>query len=238
MAPPNQRVADTRRRRRPTRTGTVLSHDLIVRTAIRLVAEHGAEGLSVRRLGAALGADPSAVYRYFRNTDDLVRAVADDLIGQHLAGFVPGPHWRQTLRELGLRIHTAMLEQPRLALLTASRVTGSPHEIHTVELGLGVLRSAGFPPDDAARVYHSFIDATLGFAALDAAAAALPSTGPDTDTDAWDTVYAALPAHSHPNIASCAGPLAASMRASAYPAALELLLDGIAARLAGHAVVR
>ena len=227
------RVVTTRRRRRPTRTGTVLSHDLIVRTAIRLVAEHGAEGLSLRRLGAALGADPSAVYRYFRNTDDLVRAVADDLIGQHLAGFVPGPHWRQTLRELGLRIHSAMLERPRIALLTASRVTGRPHEIRTVELGLGVLRSAGFAPDAAARHYHSFIDATLGFAALDAAAMALPRTGPDSDADAWTTVYAALPARTHPNIASCADALGASMRASAYPAALELLLDGIAVGLGG-----
>jgi len=227
-----ERVVTTRRRRRPTKTGTVLTHGLIVRTAIRLVREHGSEGLSVRRLGAALGADPSSLYRYFRNTDDLVRAVADDLIGQCLADFVPSPDWRRTLREMGLRIYSALVAQPRIAVLTAARVTGRPHEIDTVEAGLGVLRSAGFAPADAARYYHAFIDTTLGYAALDAAAAALPPQAEGDDVAAWTTVYAGLPAGTHPNIAACVGGLAATMPASAYPAALDLLIEGLEARLA------
>ena len=33
-----------RRRRRPTRQGTVLSEKLIVRTALRMLREHGAPG--------------------------------------------------------------------------------------------------------------------------------------------------------------------------------------------------
>ncbi|SHN47339.1 TetR/AcrR family transcriptional regulator [Cryptosporangium aurantiacum] len=227
----SERMTTTRRRHRPTKSGTVLSQDLIVQTAIRLVREHGAEGLSVRRLGAALGADPSAIYRYFRNTDDLVRAVADDLIGKYLSDFTPGPDWRQTLRELGLRIHSASVAQPRTAVLTASRVTGRPHEIRVVELGLGVLRSAGFAPDDAARHYHAFIDLTLGFAALDAAAFALPRGTEDADDAVWTDVYARLSPDTHPHIASAATALAETMRGSAYPAALDLLLDGLAQRL-------
>ncbi|MDX3213763.1 helix-turn-helix domain-containing protein, partial [Streptomyces scabiei] len=59
------RVPQERRRRRPTRSGVVLSEELIVDTALRLVGEHGPEALSVRRLGTALGCDPSALYRYF-----------------------------------------------------------------------------------------------------------------------------------------------------------------------------
>lgn len=226
-----ERVPTSRRRRRPTKTGVVLSHELIVRTAIRLVHEHGSEGLSVRRLGLALGADPSSIYRYFRDTDDLVRAVADGLIGQHLAGFLPGPDLRGTLRDLGLRLHAALVAEPRTAVLTAARVTGRPNEIQTIELGLGVLRAAGFAPDQAARHYHAFIDLTLGFAALDASAVALPPDAGTADDAAWTTVYATLPADTHPNIASCAGPLAATMRTSAYPAALDLFLDGLEAGL-------
>ena len=70
-----------RQRRRPTKQGVVLSEELIVETALRLIEEHGADALSVRRLGRALGADPSSLYRYFRHTDDLMLAIADELIG-------------------------------------------------------------------------------------------------------------------------------------------------------------
>lgn len=50
---------EARRRRRPTRQGTVLSERLIVETALRMVREHGSAGLSARRLGAALGRTPA-----------------------------------------------------------------------------------------------------------------------------------------------------------------------------------
>ncbi|MGQ4442225.1 helix-turn-helix domain-containing protein, partial [Streptomyces violaceoruber] len=65
---------EARRRRRPTRQGAVLSEGLIVRTALRMLREHGTGGLTARRLGAALGADPSTLYRYFAGMDDLARA--------------------------------------------------------------------------------------------------------------------------------------------------------------------
>jgi AcrR family transcriptional regulator len=209
------------RRRRPTRSGTVLSHELIVATAIRLIDLYGSDGLSVRRLGTALGADPSALYRYFRNTDDLVRAVADELIGRALDGFAPGPDWRAALGEMGRRIYAGCLARPRTAVLTAARVTGRAHEIRAIEIGLGILRGAGFPDEEAARNYHAFIDLTLGYAMLDAAASA------SGDATAWAGVYAELPDVTHPNIAACATSLGRSMSGSAYPAALGFFLDGL-----------
>ncbi|MEU4245162.1 TetR/AcrR family transcriptional regulator [Actinoplanes sp. NPDC026619] len=214
------------RRRRPTRSGTVLSHDVIVATAIRLIDLHGADGLSVRRLGTALGADPSALYRYFKGTDDLVRAVADELIGRALTGFVPGEEWRAALTEMGRRVYAACLARPRTAVLTAARVTGRAHEIGTVEVGLGILRRAGFGDDEAARNYHAFIDLTLGYAMLDAAAVA-----GSADTRAWAEVYAELPAATHPNIAACAAELERSMSGSAYAVAQGFFLDGLTLEL-------
>ena len=41
-----------------------LSRELIVDAAANLVAEHGAEAMTARRLGEALGCDPSALYRH------------------------------------------------------------------------------------------------------------------------------------------------------------------------------
>ena len=117
------RVPQERRRRRPTRSGVLLSEDLIVETALRLIGEHGPEALSVRRLGAALGCDPTALYRYFHDTDDLVLAIADRIIGDAMAGFVPGDDWVAALREMALRVRAGYLAHPRAAAMAAHRVT-------------------------------------------------------------------------------------------------------------------
>ncbi|MFF2846167.1 TetR/AcrR family transcriptional regulator [Streptomyces sp. NPDC058001] len=221
-----------RRRRRPTKQGAVLSERLIVDTALRMLREHGGAGLTVRRLGAALGADPSTLYRYFRGIDDLTLAIGDVLVGRAMAGWEGTGDWRADLRELGLRIHAAYLGHPQAAVLTASRVSGRAHEVAADETILGVLRTAGFPDAEAVRIYHAFIDQSLAFAALDAASLALPGAARTADQEVWQATYARLPATTHPHIAATAPLLVARMNDSAYPTALEMLLDSAGARLA------
>jgi AcrR family transcriptional regulator len=223
---------DARRRRRPTKQGVVLSEELIVATALRLIEEHGADALSVRRLGRALGADPSSLYRYFRHTDDLMLAVTDELIGRTLRTWRPSGDWRADLRDLGLRMHAGALAHPRAAVLSSYRVTGRGHEIQAVETILGVLRDAGFPDAEAVSVYHAFVDQSLAFGALDSASVALPKAAREAETAVWQATYARLPAETHPHIAATARHLVADMNRSSYPAALDLLLSAAAARLA------
>ncbi|MEU9737123.1 TetR/AcrR family transcriptional regulator [Streptomyces sp. NPDC048002] len=222
---------EKRRRRRPTKSGTVLSEALIVDTALRLLREHGSTGLTARRLGLALDADPSTLYRYFRSMDDLTLAIGDALIGQALHGWRPTGRWRADLTAVGLRIHAAYLAHPQAALLTTSRVTGRANELAVDEAVLDVLRSAGFPLAETVRVYHAFIDQTLAFAALDAASLALPSAALHADEEMWRSTYARLPRTTHPRIAEAAPLLATRMVTSAYPTALEMLLDSAQTRL-------
>ncbi|MEU3372008.1 TetR/AcrR family transcriptional regulator [Streptomyces sp. NPDC006660] len=225
-------VADgERRRRRPTKRGTVLSEGLIVETALRLIGEHGAAALTVRRLGTALGADPSALYRYFQNTDDLLLAVADELIGRTLRVWRPSGDWRADLRSLGLRIHADYQAHPRAAVLTCTRVTGRAHEMRSVETILKILRGAGFPDAEAVRIYHVFVDQTLAFAALDATVLTLSEQSRELEERTWRERYAALGADTHPHVAATAPVLVAEMGRSAYPAALEMMLAAAAARL-------
>ncbi|MEV4556805.1 TetR/AcrR family transcriptional regulator [Kitasatospora sp. NPDC049285] len=220
-----------RRRRRPTKQGTVLSEQVIVETALRLVGQHGAQAFSVRRLGAALGADPSAIYRYFRSADDLLLAVADELIGLGLRGWQPTGEWRADLREVGLRIRACYQAHPQAAVLAAYRTTGRANEIRAIETMLGILRDAGFPDTEAVPLYHAFIDQALGFAVLDSAVFALPAAAQQADLAVWNTAYRGLSPDTHPHIAATVHLLAADMPRSAYPLALDLLLDAVAARL-------
>ncbi|MFJ4694286.1 TetR/AcrR family transcriptional regulator [Streptomyces sp. NPDC088766] len=221
-----------RRRRRPTRHGTVLSEKQIVRTALRMLREHGSAGLTARRLGAALGADPSTLYRYFAGLDDLTRAIGEELMGRALDSWTATGRWRPDLRALGLAVHTSYLAHPQAALLTASRVTGRPREIQVDETIIGILRGAGFSDVDAVGVYHAFIDLTLAFAALDAGALAVKDEARGADEGMWTSTYARLPAETHPHIAATAHLLADRMNLSAYPVVLDTLLDQAEARLA------
>ncbi|MCX5230587.1 TetR/AcrR family transcriptional regulator [Streptomyces sp. NBC_00233] len=218
----------SRQRRRPTKQGAVLSERLIVETALRLVEQHGGAALSVRRLGAALGADPTALYRYFRNTDALLLALADELIGRAQEGWTATGDWRADLRAIGLRLHARYQAHPQAALLAAHRTTGRTHETRVVERILGVLRTAGFPDGLAVRIYHAFVDQALAFAAQDAAALALPPAAREKEAEVWHAVYGRLPLDTHPGIAATYPLLAADMRDSGYPFALELLLAGAA----------
>lgn len=81
------------------------------------------------------------------------------------------------------------------------------------------------------RVYHAFVDQTLAFAALDAASLTLPRASQRADEAMWRSTYARLPAATHPRIAEAAPLLATRMVTSAYPTALEMLLDSAQARL-------
>ncbi|MFF8196424.1 TetR/AcrR family transcriptional regulator [Streptomyces bobili] len=230
---PKKVVPETERlRRRPTRRGTVLSEKLIVRTALRMLREHGSAGLTARRLGAALGADPSTLYRYFAGLDDLTRAIGEELMGRALDSWTATGKWRADLRSLGLAIHTSYLAHPQAALLTASRVTGRPREIEVDEAILGILRGAGFGDADAVGLYHAFIDLALAFAALDAGALAVKDEAREADENMWTSTYARLPSETHPHIAATAHLLADRMNLSAYPIVLDTLLNRAEAQLA------
>ncbi|MFM9369860.1 TetR/AcrR family transcriptional regulator [Streptomyces sp. Da 82-17] len=224
------RVPAERRRRRPARSGVVLSQELIVDRALTLVAQQGPEALSVRRLGAALGCDPSALYRYFHNTDDLLLAIADRLIGEALDGFEPGDDWVAGLREMAHRIHGSYRAHPRVAALAAYRVTRRPHEFRAVDTGIGLLRRAGFDEAAAVRHYAAFVDTVLGHAALDAAQAALPRERREGDEEAWTSVYQSVPEAEYPQLAWASGELG-RMAEGAFAEAVELLLEGLAGRV-------
>lgn len=223
-------VSDSdRKRRRPTKTGVVLSETMIVNAALRMVEEHGPDGLSARRLGRALGSDPSTIYRYFRNMDSLLLAMADELITRVTRKWHATGDWRADLRHWGMSAHAEYLKHPQAARITAARITGRPAELAGVELILGALRRAGFPDRLAVMAYRLFITQMLSYAARDGAAKL--GSYREEDISRWKNTYARVSADDYPNIAAVAGLLECHDGGSSYPLALRLLLDTLNALL-------
>jgi AcrR family transcriptional regulator len=67
-----------------SRTGA-LSRDAIVGAALRVTAEYGTDGLTMRAVGQQLGVSAMALYHHLRNKDELIELVASEV----LAGVVP-----------------------------------------------------------------------------------------------------------------------------------------------------
>src|SRR5688572_1534829 len=70
--PPARRSARTR-----AAGEGALTPEAIVERALEFIEREGTGALTVRRLGAELGVDPTAFYRHFRDKDDLVLACMD-----------------------------------------------------------------------------------------------------------------------------------------------------------------
>lgn len=222
------RVIESRRRNTRTKAGAVLSSDVIVDAALALVGEHGAAALSVRRLGAAIGCDPTAVYRYFASVDDLFLAMADRLIAHTLEGYEPGEDWKDNLRTLAKRTYAEYVAHPRVAIAVASRVTGGEHERRIIEHVLRELRRAGFEGEQAVRLYRSFGDFILAFSAVDADFLARPDDVREADLQRWADVYGTVDAEQFPNLAAVAPIVVAHAQVNTFELCLELLLDQIA----------
>jgi AcrR family transcriptional regulator len=229
--PESRRQQAAGRRRRRTNSGTELSREAYVDAAVNLIENRGASVLSARTLAAAVGADASALYRHFTGIDDVVRAVADRMIGLGLDRWTPGTNWLESLAGLGRVLFTVYAQDfPRAGLAVASRATGLPNEIRAVELTLGLLRDGGFDDESAAKWFGAIADFVLGQAMLQGAVVTLPSEIQNADRASWQTLSSRLPDDDeHPHTHAAAPHLGEYMVQPSFELVLELILRGLAA---------
>lgn len=207
-----------------------LSRAAIVAAAEQLVREHGVEALSARRLGQALGCDPTALYRHFTTMADLEREVGDRFLRAVDVRSRDGDDWRATVRRICVKLRRVQLRQPRLAALVSSAPTRLANEMRITEALLRELKRGGLTGDRAATAYHALIELTVGSAAIDATIAAQPVGQRRQTYNDWRREYAQLPADAFPVSTSTAPHLYQGSADSRFELALDLLLDGISAQ--------
>src|SRR5580693_5740722 len=111
-----------------------LTPERIVDASLELLDKQGVAGFSLPKLGRALGADPTAVYRHFASKDEMVLAIADRLIEEAMAGLVASDCWVDTLIECTRRLRRTYLQHPAAASLSACRTTQRAAEMRTVDV--------------------------------------------------------------------------------------------------------
>jgi len=226
-------MAGTTSERGPSRRGRrglwrgSLTPELIVKESLKLLDEKGLDGFSMPKLGRALGADPTAVYRHFASKDDLVLAVADQLIEDAMSGLAPHACWVDTVTDIVRRIRRTYCDHPAAASLAACRTTQRPAEMKIADTLIGAILDAGFEGRTAARVYRAIADFSLAGAGGEAAFLALETRLQENDRAAWMRAYRAVDPAEHPHIWQLREELPAVTDDDIFETILSLVIGGL-----------
>jgi len=128
--------------------------------ALEIVDRDGVEGLSMRRLGHAVGRDPMTLYRYAANKAALLDGVAELVLGQ-LDVDTTDDDWEFQLRTVARTFRDLALAHPQVVPLLVTRPLATPlalrprGTLRPLESILELLTHAGFSTFDALHIYRS-----------------------------------------------------------------------------------
>ena len=144
-----------------------ITRDVVLATALQLIDRDGADALSMRRLGQALGRDPMALYRYAPNKAALLNGVTEIVLTQ-LSVDPADPDWAGQLRAVGRDFRRLALAHPHVVPLLVTRPLATPlglrppGTLRPLEDILTLLTRAGFSGADALHVYRALFGFLYG----------------------------------------------------------------------------
>jgi AcrR family transcriptional regulator len=213
-----------------------LSRDRIVSAAIALADADGLASVSLRKVGAALGAGPMRLYGYMSTKEELLELMVDAVYGEMVSGPLRGG-WREALREMAHRTRRAAQAHPWFTGLLSGRPPLGPNALVHLEASMASLSNTpGFEDIDAVVQAAGTVNAYVMGAIQSEANELRAERESGMDQPAW---HAATSPYIHRMIATGRFPTIARMVQGAihpppgvvFDKGLECVLDGIAARL-------
>lgn len=105
---------------RRTRDSSARSRESTLRAALEIVDQDGVEGLSMRRLGRALGRDPMSLYRQAATKAELLDGVAEAVLAE-LSVDTTDADWAAQLRAVARQFRGLALAHPNVVPLLVTR---------------------------------------------------------------------------------------------------------------------
>jgi len=212
-----------------SRPRTTLGPESIIDAALRLARQPDPAGMSFRALGRELGADPTAVYRHFRDRNELVEAALDRLMLDVVAAVPPDAPWRDRLWAVASGYLDAVVAHPVVGVEAGHRTTGGPGERAMLEFLLAGLTDAGLSPAQVARYCPLLAGYAASMAAAQAAHRLQDDRGLEASERAWVTTQTLLDAELHPTAVALRDQVSRLRDADVFRSGLELLLDAVEA---------
>jgi TetR/AcrR family tetracycline transcriptional repressor len=129
-----------------------LRRDTVTERALALADAEGIDAVTIRRLATDLGVTPMALYWHFQDKERLLDGVAELVLSQvTLPPDDESRPWDQRLREVLDQLLAVLAAHPSVTDVVKTRILQSEPGIELTERVLGLLRGAGFSPEQAAQ---------------------------------------------------------------------------------------
>lgn len=142
-----------------------LQRENVIRAALALLDEVGAEGLTTRKLAERLHVQQPALYWHFKSKRELLDALAEAMLAENHSHSLPraGEDWRKFLAANARSFRRALLAHRDGARIHAgTRPGGEPSAAAQAQVRL--LCEAGFTPRDAVLALAAISHYTVGAA--------------------------------------------------------------------------
>jgi AcrR family transcriptional regulator len=225
VPPPPWRRAPRRRAAKPA-----LSQELVVKTALDVLAQEGLDAVTMRRVAQELETGPASLYAHVANKDELAELMLDAVLSD-----VPVPEpdparWEEQVKELLRQQISAMVAYPGIARVAWNiAVPVNPSSLRQGEAMLALLCTGGLDLKQA-----TFAGDALSLYAKAYAYEASGWTWGEIDADdvtergAQMTAYMrSLPAEAFPNMLRIGEFFSAETAAERLEFALETFLAGL-----------
>jgi len=208
-------------RRRAKAARAPLNREAIVTAALAAIDAEGLEGLSMRRLGAALGVEAMALYHHFPSKGGLLDGVMERLLAE---AELPPPGSMPPLERLRAFVRSyrqIAIRHPQAFVLLAVRRFNTEAAFALYERILEALDESGFDAVHSARLFR-----LIGYYASGAGLAEIASRSQEPDA-APVKLETFSDRHRFPRVAAVSRYLRASNLDAVFEFGLDVLFDEI-----------
>jgi AcrR family transcriptional regulator len=143
-----------------------LTREKIIEKALEVIDAEGVEGVSMRRLGDALGVEAMALYHHFPNKE----AILDGVLGRIIAETGPAmpledaeAAWKLVMLSGPASAARALEAHPKAGWLFLGRQYSTEMSLQMLEAPLAVLQTAGFRGQELVDAAHAIFAYAAGW---------------------------------------------------------------------------
>jgi AcrR family transcriptional regulator len=239
MMQPTRRSGSGQARQAPDSDGedeesSQITRAAVLAKALEIIDSDGVEGLSMRRLGEAVGRDPMVLYRHVPNKAAVLDGVVE-MVFEQLSLDTTRPDWAPALRDLAHDFRDLACAHPNVVPLMVTRPLATPlgmrpqGMLRPLEDVLALLTRAGFSGVDAVLVYRALFGFLYGHVLTELQEVV---ERPEETDDVLRLGLHRLRISEFPHLRALAPTWAAYDGLSELDRGLDILLSGLAARLA------
>ncbi|MEU3184476.1 TetR family transcriptional regulator [Streptomyces sp. NPDC006923] len=194
-----------------------LNRETLVSTALDLADAEGLDAVTTRRVAQHHGVTPMALYRHFRDKEEIFDALAERLLAQVALPEPDHRPWHEQTRDVFDAFLAALRPHPAVAGLVLNRVLTSEPGLALAERTLSLLAEGGFPVDQAAETGSQALCSLVTLVITEPGR----GDGPDPETRdgtvrAKRAALAALPPRRYPHVVAAADALASCASDDVY----------------------